>query len=108
MPVDAPDQKTESDILTEAENLWQVVLLDDDDHSYDYVIEMLMELFNHPVELAFQMACDVDRYKRVIVDVDTKEKAIIGRDGIKAYGPDKRMKRSQGSMAAVIEPVELS
>jgi ATP-dependent Clp protease adaptor protein ClpS len=105
MPVDTPDQKTETEILTDTDNLWQVVLLDDDDHTYDYVIEMLMELFGHPVELAYQMACDVDKDKRVIVDVDTKEKAQVGCDRIKAYGPDWRMKRSKGSMSSVIEPV---
>lgn len=106
MPVDAPDQKTETDILTDADSQWQVVLLDDDDHTYDYVIEMLVELFKHPVELAYQMACDVDKDKRVIVDVDIKERAQAGRDRILAYGPDPRMERSKGSMGAVIEPVE--
>ena len=106
MPVDAPDQKTETNILTATDDLWQVVLLDDDDHTYDYVIQMLVELFNHPIELAYQMACDVDTNKRVIVNVDTKEKAQVGRDRIVAYGPDPRMEGSAVSMRAVIEPVE--
>ena len=44
---------------------YHVILLDDDEHTYDYVIEMLMDLFNHSQETAFQMACEVDLRKRV-------------------------------------------
>ena len=35
---------------------YNVVLLDDDDHSYDYVIEMLGALFAYPEEKGFQLA----------------------------------------------------
>jgi hypothetical protein len=38
---------------------YHVVLMDDDDHTYDYVIEMLMKLFGHSRERAFLMACEV-------------------------------------------------
>ena len=39
---------------------FHVVLFDDSDHTYDYVIEMLMDLFGYGNSLAFQMACEVD------------------------------------------------
>jgi ATP-dependent Clp protease adaptor protein ClpS len=86
--------------------LWHVVLLDDDDHTYDYVIEMLMELFHHSVETAYKMACEVDGSGRVIVDTTVRERAELKRDQIHAYGADWRLERSRGSMTAVIEPVE--
>ena len=35
---------------------WNVVLLDDDDHSYDYVIEMLCRVLRHDAARAFLMA----------------------------------------------------
>ena len=47
---------------------YHVVLLDDDDHTYAYVIEMLMSLFGHSEGKAFLMAQEVDRSGRVIVD----------------------------------------
>ena len=86
--------------------LWHVVLLDDDDHTYDYVIEMLGKLFGHGLETAFQMACEVDATGRVIVDTTTLERAELKRDQIHAYGRDWRLERSQGSMSATLERAE--
>ena len=106
MPLDLPDLKEDTSTSTSTDTLWQVVLLDDDMHTYDYVIEMLMDIFNHPIELAYRMACDVDKDKRVIVDVDTKKTAKSKCRRIQDFGPDWRIKRSKGSMRAVIEPVD--
>jgi ATP-dependent Clp protease adaptor protein ClpS len=35
---------------------YNVVLLDDDDHSYEYVILMLKKVFGHSVNKAYEMA----------------------------------------------------
>ncbi len=83
---------------------YHVVLLNDDDHTYEYVIEMLMKLFGHAPEQAFLMACEVDTAERVIVDTTSKERAELKRDQIHAYGPDWRLPRCKGSMSATIEP----
>jgi len=86
--------------------LWHVILVDDDDHTYDYVIEMLMQLFHHDVETAYRMAVEVDTHKRVIVDTTPRERAELKRDQIHAYGADSRLERCKGSMSATIEPAE--
>jgi ATP-dependent Clp protease adaptor protein ClpS len=83
---------------------YHVILLNDDDHSYEYVIHMLGVLFGHPPEKAFQMAKEVDTSGRVIVDTTTKERAELKRDQIHAFGPDPRILRCAGSMSATIEP----
>jgi ATP-dependent Clp protease adaptor protein ClpS len=85
---------------------YHVVLLDDDHHSYAYVIEMLGKLFAHPAEAAFKMAKEVDTTGRVIVLTTHKEKAELKRDQIHAYGRDVRMATSAGSMSAFIEPAQ--
>ena len=85
---------------------YHVVLLDDDDHTYDYVIEMLVRIFRHSALRAFRMACEVDLTGRVIVETTTKERAELKRDQVHAYGPDWRLAHSNGSMTAVIEPAE--
>jgi ATP-dependent Clp protease adaptor protein ClpS len=85
---------------------WNVVLLNDDDHSYPYVIEMLRVLFGHPNEKGFQLAKEVDATGRVIVLTTHKEKAELKRDQIHAYGADVRIAACKGSMSAVIEPAE--
>ena len=35
--------------------LFNVVLLNDDDHSHEYVVEMLHSIFGYPVEMGFHL-----------------------------------------------------
>ena len=83
---------------------YNVVLLDDDEHSYEYVIEMLKSVFAYPEEKGFMLAREVDSAGRVIVLTTHKERAELKRDQILGYGPDPRDPRCKGSMRAVIEP----
>ncbi len=83
---------------------YNVVLLDDDDHTYEYVIEMLMKLFGHRMSTAFRMACEVDMSGRVVVETTHRERAVFKRDQIHAYGADWRIPECRGSMSAVVEP----
>jgi ATP-dependent Clp protease adaptor protein ClpS len=83
-----------------------VILWDDDDHTYAYVIVMLMELFGYPAEKGYQMAEEVDTRGRVIVLTTTREHAELKRDQIHAYGKDALIENSKGSMWATIETTE--
>lgn len=85
---------------------FNVVLLNDNDHSYEYVIEMLGAIFGYSRFRAFQLACKVDHFGRAIVDTTHRERAELKRDQIHAYGADYRLPHCQGSMSATIEPVE--
>jgi ATP-dependent Clp protease adaptor protein ClpS len=84
---------------------YNVILWNDDDHTYEYVIAMLMSLFGYTVERGFQMAKEVDTQGRVIVLTTTREHAELKRDQIHAYGKDGLIAECQGSMRASIEPV---
>ncbi len=83
---------------------YHVILLDDDDHTYDYVTGMLRKLFGCSPERAFELASVVDNESRVIVDTTTLERAELKRDQIHAFGRDWRIPRCEGSMSARIEP----
>jgi len=84
--------------------LYNVVLLDDNDHSYDYVIEMLQKLFIFTLDEAFRHAEEVDRNGRTVLITCELPQAEFARDQIHACGPDWRLPRSKGSMSAVVEP----
>lgn len=84
---------------------YNVILLDDDEHTYEYVIEMLGSLFRYERPKAFQLARLVDQTGRAILLTTTKEHAELKRDQIHAFGPDKRIGRCKGSMSARIEPI---
>jgi ATP-dependent Clp protease adaptor protein ClpS len=97
-PVEKEEQRTEG--LPP----YNVVLLDDDDHSYEYVILMLKKVFGHPIEKGFEMAQEVDSTGRVVVATTNLEQAELKRDQIQAFGPDPLIPRCRGSMSATVEP----
>src|SRR5215469_6970778 len=83
---------------------YRVVLLDDNDHTYDYVIEMLQKLFIFSLQDAFLHAQEVDTCGRTIIITCEKPQAEFAQDQIHAYGADPRLARSKGSMSAILEP----
>src|SRR6266850_4610713 len=85
---------------------FNVVLLNDDDHTFDYVIEMLGSLFGFNPVKGRSMADQLNPHGRVIVLTTTKEHAEFKRDQIHGFGRDKRIEKCSGSMSAVIEPTQ--
>jgi len=85
---------------------YHVILWDDNDHSYDYVIEMLRVLFAQNETQAFRSAVEVDTAGRVICLTTTREHAELKRDQVHAYGKDDLIARCKGSMSCSIEPEE--
>jgi ATP-dependent Clp protease adaptor protein ClpS len=101
-PAPAPAQEVREQQQTPS--LWNVVLLNDDDHTYDYVIEMLMRLFLKTADEAYRNAVEVDSLGRTIVMTCEREAAEFARDQIHGFGADWRLPRSKGSMSAIVEP----
>jgi ATP-dependent Clp protease adaptor protein ClpS len=95
-----------ADPITRKAPLYHVILHNDDDHTYEYVIAMLVQLFGKDPERAFQHAKEVDSTGVTIVETTTFERAELKRDQIHAFGADPRLPRSKGSMSATIEPAE--
>ena len=84
--------------------VWQVVLLDDEDHTYAYVIEMLGRVFGHPPHRAMRLAEEVDHAGRAVVFRSHRELVELKSEQIAAYGADARVETCLGSMTAVVEP----
>jgi ATP-dependent Clp protease adaptor protein ClpS len=85
---------------------YHVILLNDDDHTFEYVMEMLKVLFAYPEEKGFDLAKEVDKEGRVIVLTTHREMAELKRDQIHSYGVDPRVATCKGSMSSIIEPAE--
>ena len=96
--------EVEDDTSDQIQPLYHVILLNDEDHTYDYVVEMLQKIFGFAEAKAFSHAVEVDTKGATILLTCELEKAEQKRDQIHAYGPDWRMPRSLGSMAAIVEP----
>lgn len=98
--------KTEEQVDTRAKTIppYHVILLDDDDHTYEYVIEMLRAVFGMSQEKAYLHACEVDSSKRTILLTTSREHAELKAEQVSSYGPDVRIPRCAGGMTAIIEP----
>jgi ATP-dependent Clp protease adaptor protein ClpS len=103
-PEPVQKQDTRADKRPKRQPPYNVILWNDDDHSYEYVILMLQELFGHPPERGFLLAEEVDKSGRAIVFTTTMERAELKRDQIHAYGKDKLIASCKGSMKSTLEP----
>lgn len=86
--------------------LWNVVLLDDEDHSYEYVIEAMQKVFSHSVEQSFTIAERVDKDGRAVCGTFHKELAELKLEQLHAQGRDFRIASCKGAMSAIIEPAD--
>lgn len=101
-PVEEPE--TEERKKAKRQPPYNVVLWNDEDHTYAYVIAMMMQLFGHPFEKGYEIAKTVDTHGKAIVMTTTLEHAELKRDQIHAFGRDKEIDECAGGMYASIEP----
>lgn len=102
-PTTTPTPSSVQEEEPELESLYHLILLDDDHHTYDYVIEMLGSIFGYGPEKAWTLARMVDSQGRVILETGSHERCEGHQTQIHAYGADPRMPSSRGSMSAIIE-----
>lgn len=100
----APRAKSIPETNTKRLPPYNVIVLNDEEHTFDYVIELLTKLFGHPLEAAVQLTWRIHLTGRAVVYTTHKEKAELKRDQVLAYGPDPRMSISKGSLGCYIEP----
>jgi ATP-dependent Clp protease adaptor protein ClpS len=100
----APRERTEPGTETKRLPPYNVVILNDEEHTFDYVIELLAKLFGHSLAVAIELTFRIDLTGRAVVYTTHKEKAELKRDQVLGYGPDPRMSESRTSLGCYIEP----
>lgn len=83
---------------------FHLVLLDDDHHTYGYVVRMLGAIFGYSKDKGFAIACMVDKDGRAIVMTGSRDEVERKQSQIHGFGPDPVMPESRGSMSAIFEP----
>jgi len=99
-----PRDKTDSETTTKRLPPYNVIILNDEEHTFEYVIELLTKLFSHPLTTAQEMTWRIHTTGRAVVYTTHKEKAELKRDQVLSYGPDPRMSISKGPLGCYIEP----
>jgi ATP-dependent Clp protease adaptor protein ClpS len=98
-------RRPEKDSRPKRQPRYNVILWDDDEHTYEYVIRMMKELFGHPKEKGAQIAEQVDKLGKAVCLTTTREHAELKRDQIHTFGRDPLIARCQGSMSCTIAPL---
>lgn len=100
----SPKTSTVPDTRTRRLPPYNVVILNDEVHTFDYVIELLIKLFGHSLSTAQELTLRIDKTGLAVVYTTHKEKAELKRDQVLAYGPDPRNAICTGPLGCYIEP----
>lgn len=103
----APKSRTSASVQTKRQPPYNVVILNDEEHTFEYVIELLTKLFGHPLETAQRLTWTIHTTGRAVVYTTHRERAELKREQVLAYGPDPRMTISKGPLACYIEPAPI-
>ncbi|MBW3539666.1 MAG: ATP-dependent Clp protease adaptor ClpS [Planctomycetes bacterium] len=67
---------------------YAVIVYNDEEHTFDYVIEVLQRVCGHPLQKAVELTFRVHNTGRAAVWTGAREVAELKRDQIRGYGPD--------------------
>ena len=85
---------------------YAVIVLNDDLHTFDYVIEALSKVCGHSTQQAFLLAKEIDSTGRAVVWTGTLELAELKRDQIRGFGPDTYARQEVTfPLGVVVEPL---
>ena len=93
--LDLEQQSKEESVDTKR---YKVVLLNDDFTSMDFVVEILMELFDHSIDSAINIMLQIHRKGRGVCGIYTYEVAET-----KIYQVQKRARENEYPLKAIIE-----
>ena len=100
------EPKTDQNTSIQKEKVYHVIILNDEEHTVEYVVEMLQATVRLSAAAALACTLEADSTGSSIVYTCGLEEAENKRDLIHAYGPDPRLPHSRGSVTALVEPAE--
>ncbi len=86
-PDTTPDERP-ADARPRLQPPYAVVVYNDDEHTFPYVVETFMKVFGYPAEKCYQLAESIHIEGRGVVWSGTRELAELKRDQIRSAGPD--------------------
>lgn len=90
-PIKTPKKGTDNDLSLEG--MCQVVLYNDDVNSFDHVVESLMVVFGHTVELSVKLAMEAHTSGRTIAEVENASRAIAHKEQLISLGLTAEVER---------------
>ena len=84
--------KPQSDVMFQVslEQMYQVILFNDDINDCEYVVECLISIFKHPLALAVKIMLEAHERGRAIAEVESKALAIQHTAALHRAGLDAK------------------
>ena len=101
---DVAEPEADADRRTKRLPPYNVIILNDEEHTFEYVIELLVKVFAHSVDTAKELTWKIHSSGRAIVYTTHKELAELKREQVVSQGRDPRMSISKGPLGGYIEP----
>src|SRR5438270_12206022 len=86
--VEPPPKKQRGKPKPKKQPPYAVIVFNDDEHSFQYVIDAFSKVFGYPREKSYTLAVQIHTSGRGIVWSGTRELAELKRDQIRSCGPD--------------------
>lgn len=86
--------RTSTETLPKPEDLYQVILHNDDHNTMEHVVRCLMRVFGHPEPLAIKIMLEAHERGRAIAEVEAETPARRHRDQLQSFG-----------LTATVEPI---
>lgn len=84
---------------------YHVILLNDDDHSMEFVMAVLMKVFGFPIERAFELMMEAHTSGRAVLWTGSKEVAELKHEQVQTFHETRDRDGVQlGPVGCVIEP----
>ncbi len=84
---------------------YHVILLNDDHHSMEFVVAVLMKVFGFPIERAFELMLEAHTNGRSVLWTGPKEVAELKAEQVQTFHETRERDSAQlGPLGCVIEP----
>jgi ATP-dependent Clp protease adaptor protein ClpS len=86
--------------------VWKVILLNTDHHTFEWVVTLIMTIFNKNFDEAYELTMSIHKEGQCVAAVCHKEKAEMYIELVRGYGLDPNSTGPHESLPCVIEPAE--
>lgn len=73
-------------VQAQLEDMYQVVLFNDDHNSMEHVVDCLTKTFSHPLELAIKIMLEAHEKGKAIAEVESETPAKLHCDQLTSFG----------------------
>ena len=71
---------------TRLEDMYQVILFNDDVNTMEHVVKALTRIFGHSEQLAVKIMLEAHERGKAVAEVEPEERARLHRDQLQSYG----------------------